>query len=217
MKKIAVILGGCGTKDGSEINETVTLLLALDQHGVKYQCFAPDRNQYQVINHLTGETVDEERNMIVEAARIVRGEILPLTEFNADDFDGLAIPGGAGIANNLFTYFTDGMQMTVLHEVRDAIVAIHKQNKPIAAMCIAPVLLANVLDDITITLGDENCGPARDILNMGAHHQATKNGEVACDLKNKIFTTPCFMLDATLKDIYEGAYNMVKEFVKNLD
>mgnify|MGYP003313358244 CR=1 FL=1 len=92
-----------------------------------------------------------------------------------------------------------------------------QQNKPIAAMCIAPVLLANVLDDITITLGDENCGPARDILNMGAHHQATKNGEVACDLKNKIFTTPCFMLDATLKDIYEGAYNMVKEFVKNLD
>ena len=101
MKKIAVILGGCGTKDGSEINETVTLLLALDQHGVKYQCFAPDRNQYQVINHLTGETVDEERNMIVEAARIVRGEILPLTEFNADDFDGLAIPGGAGIASHI--------------------------------------------------------------------------------------------------------------------
>lgn len=216
MKKIAVILGGCGTRDGSEINETVTLLLALDQHGIKYQCFAPDRNQYQVINHLTGDIVDEERNMLIESARIVRGEVLPLTEFNSDDFNGLAIPGGAGIANNLFTYFTDGMQMDVLPEVRESIIAIHNQGKPIAAMCIAPVLLAHVLKDITITLGNEECGPAKDILKMGAHHHATKNGEVACDLKNKIFTTPCFMLEATLKDIYEGAYNMVKEFVKEL-
>jgi enhancing lycopene biosynthesis protein 2 len=216
MKKVAVILGGCGTKDGSEINETVTLLLALDQHGVKYQCFAPNRNQYQVINHVTGEVVNEERNMMVEAARIVRGEILPLTEFIADEFDRLAIPVGAGIANNLFTYFIDGMNMTVLPEVREAIVAVNKQNKPIAAMCIAPVLLANVLDDITITLGSSNCGPAKDILKMGAHHQATKNGEVTADLKNKIFTTPCFMLDATLKDIYNGAYNMVEAFVKAL-
>lgn len=216
MKKIAVILGGCGTKDGSEINETVTLLLALDQHNVKYQCFAPDMNQYQVINHVTGEVVDEKRNMLVESARIVRGEILPLSEFNASDFDGLAIPGGAGIANNIFTYFIDGMQMTVLPEVRNAIVETNKQNKPIAAMCIAPVMLANVLNGITITLGNENCGPAKDIINMGAHHHATQNGEVACDLDNKIFTTPCFMLEATLKDIYEGAYNMVDEFVKAL-
>ena len=216
MKKVAVILGGCGTRDGSEINETVTLLLALDQHGVKYQCFAPDRNQYQVINHVTGEVVNEERNMMVESARIVRGEILPLTEFNANDYDGLAIPGGAGIANNLFTYFTDGMNMTVLLEVRDAIVAVNQQNKPIAAMCIAPVLLANVLNDITITLGSDDCGPAKDILEMGAHHEATKNGEYVADMQNKIFTTPCFMLDATLKDIYNCAYNMVEAFVKEL-
>lgn len=216
MKKIAVILGGCGTKDGSEINETVTLLLALDQHGIKYQCFAPDRNQYQVINHVTGEVVDEERNMMVESARIVRGEILPLTSFNANDFDGLAIPGGAGIANNLFTYFIDGMNMTVLPEVKDAIVSIRQQGKPIAAMCIVPVLLANVLNDITITLGNDNCGPAKDILEMGAHHKATKNGEVAIDSENKIFTTPCFMLDSTLKDIYNDAYNMVEAFAKAL-
>ncbi|MBO5848361.1 MAG: isoprenoid biosynthesis glyoxalase ElbB [Bacteroidales bacterium] len=216
MKNIAVILAGCGTKDGSEINETVTLLLALDQHGLKYQCFAPDANQYHVVNHLTGEVVNEERNMLVEAARIVRGEILPMTEFNADNFDGLAIPGGVGAANNLFTYFIDGMQMTVLPEVRDAIVKIHEQNKPIAAMCIAPVLLANVLNDITITLGNEECGPAKDILKMGAHHEATKNGEVTSDLKNKIFTTPCFMLESTLKDIYEDAYNLVDAFAKAL-
>lgn len=216
MKKIAVILGGCGTKDGSEINETVTLLLALDQHNIKYQCFAPDRDQYNVVNHYTGQVVAESRNMLVEAARIVRGEILPLTQFNADDFDGLAIPGGAGIANNLFTYFIDGMKMSVLPEVRDVIVSIHKQKKPIAAMCIAPVLLANVLEGITVTLGDDNCGPAKDVLLMGACHEATKNGGVTIDLENKIFTTPCFMLDATLKDIYADAYNMIEAYAKVL-
>ncbi len=216
MKKVAVILGGCGTKDGSEINETVTLLLALDQHNIKYQCFAPDRNQYQVVNHLTGEVVEEQRNMLVESARIVRGEILPLSDFNADMFDGLAIPGGAGIANNLFTYFIDGLKMTVLPEVRNAIEAIYTQKKPIAAMCIAPVLLANVLDNITITLGDNDCGPAKDILTMGAQHEEKANGEVACDEKNKIYTTPCFMLDATLKDIYEDAKNLIDAFEKAL-
>ena len=216
MKNIAVILAGCGTKYGSEINETVTLLLALDQHGLKYQCFAPDSNQHHVVNHVTGEVTNEERNMMVEAARIVRGEILPMSEFNADNFDGLAIPGGVGVANNIFTYFIDGMQMSVLPEVRDAIVKIHEQNKPIAAMCIAPVLLANVLNDITITLGSDECGPAKDVVKMGAHHSATKNGEVTSDLKNKIFTTPCFMLESTLKDIYEDAYNLVDAFAKAL-
>lgn len=216
MKKVAVILGGCGTKDGSEINETVTLLLALDQHGIGYQCFAPDCDQYQVVNHFTGEVTDEKRNMLVESARIVRGEILPLAQFDASNFDGLAIPGGAGIAKNLFTYFIDGMQMTVLDEVRNAIVETHKQNKPIAAMCIAPVLLASVLKNITITLGDANCGPAKDVVEMGACHSETKNGEVVIDLENKIFTTPCFMLESTLKVIYQDAYNLVDAFKKSL-
>ena len=104
MKNFAVLLGGCGTKDGSEINETVCLLLALDQHGIKYQCFAPDLDQFEVINHITGEPMNEKRNMMVEAARIVRGEILPLSQFSAERFDALVIPGGAGIAKNLFTY-----------------------------------------------------------------------------------------------------------------
>lgn len=216
MKKVAVILGGCGTKDGSEINETVTLLLALDQHNIKYQCFAPDRNQYQVVNHLTGEVVEEQRNMLVESARIVRGEILPLSDFNADMFDGLAIPGGAGIANNLFTYFIDGLNMTVLPEVKKAIEVIHSQKKPIAAMCIAPVLLAGVLNNIKITLGSSDCGPAKDVITMGTQHEERANGEVACDDENKIYTTPCFMLNATLKDIYEDAKNLIDVFEKAL-
>lgn len=213
MKNFAVLLGGCGTKDGSEINETVCLLLALDQHGIKYQCFAPDLDQFEVINHITGEPMNEKRNMMVEAARIVRGEILPLSQFSAERFDALVIPGGAGIAKNLFTYFVNGINMQVLPGVKEAIMAMHQQQKPIGAMCIAPVVLAKVLGNIHITLGSDNCQPAHDIKVMGAKHIAASNGDVVSDLENKIFTTPCFMLNATLKDIYEDAWNLVEAMI----
>ena len=213
MKNFAVLLGGCGTKDGSEINETVCLLLALDQHGIKYQCFAPDLDQFEVINHITGEPMNEKRNMMVEAARIVRGEILPLSQFSAERFDALVIPGGAGIAKNLFTYFVNGINMQVLPGVKEAITAMHQQQKPIGAMCIAPVVLAKVLGNIHITLGSDNCQPAHDIKVMGAKHIAASNGDVVSDFENKIFTTPCFMLNATLKDIYEDAWNLVEAMI----
>lgn len=213
MKKFAVILSGCGTSDGSEINETVTLLLALDQHGIKYQCFAPDRDQYHVVDHFTGKILKEKRNMLSEAARISRGDIKPLSEFKADDFDGLAIPGGVGTGMNLFTYFVDGVNMTVLPEVEKAILDIHAQGKPICAMCIAPMLLAKVLKNIDITLGDSGCKPAQDAKAFGTNVISAGNGEVVSDLKNKIYTTPCFMLNATLKDIYNDAFNLVEAMV----
>ena len=210
MKKVAVILGGCGSCDGSEINETVMALLALDQHGIQYQCFAPDRDQYEVINSLTGTVMMERRNMMVEAARIARGEVKPLRSLDASDFDALVIPGGAGIAKNLFTYFINGVEMTVLPEVEKAIRDIHAQGKPIGAMCIAPVVVAKVLGNVSVTLGDDNCTPAKDIKTFGASHIATEQGGLAVDMENKIFTTPCFMLKSTLKDIYEGAYKMIE-------
>ncbi|GMA80461.1 hypothetical protein GCM10025880_68800 [Methylorubrum aminovorans] len=51
MKKIAVVLSGCGVFDGAEINEAVLTLLALEERGITYQCFAPDKPQL-TINHL---------------------------------------------------------------------------------------------------------------------------------------------------------------------
>ena len=157
--------------------------------------------------------MNEKRNMMVEAARIVRGEILPLSQFSAERFDALVIPGGAGIAKNLFTYFVNGINMQVLPGVKEAITAMHQQQKPIGAMCIAPVVLAKVLGNIHITLGSDNCQLAHDIKVMGAKHIAASNGDVVSDLENKIFTTPCFMLNATLKDIYEDAWNLVEAMI----
>ena len=214
MKKVAVILAGCGTRDGSEINETVTLLLALDQHNIEYQAFAPDENQYEVDNHVTGQCTMEKRNMMVEAARIVRGKIMPLSMFNASNFDALLFPGGSGAAKNIFTYAIDGINFKVNKEVEKAIKDIHAQGKPIGAMCIAPLMVAKVLGNVNVTMGSGNCRQAKELPMIGCKHTETTHGEVAIDKENKIYSTPCFMLDATLKDVYQGAWNLVEAMIK---
>ena len=214
MKKAAVILAGCGTMDGSEINETVTLLLALDQHNVEYQAFAPDAYQAEVWNHATGKRAEERRNMLVEAARIVRGNILPLTKFHADDFDALLFPGGSGAAKNIFTYAYDGINFKVNKEVEKAIKDIHAQGKPIGAMCIAPLMVAKVIGNVNVTMGSSECRQAKELAMIGCKHTETTHGGVAIDKENKIYSTPCFMLDATLKDVYQGAWNLVEAMIK---
>ena len=215
MRKVAVILAGCGPKDGSEIQETLTLLLALDQHNIEYHCFAPNENQYHVINHVTGEVMDESRNVMVEAARIVRGDIAPIEMFKAEEFDALLFPGGFGAAKNLFTYAIDGADFTVNKYVEKAIKDMHSQNKPIGGMCIAPIMIAKVLGNVNVTVGCDSYPQADDVRAFGCTHTETQNGGVAIDKENKIFTTPCYMLNATLKDIYDCAWNMV-EAMKDL-
>ena len=214
MKKVAVILAGCGTMDGSEINETVTLLLALDQHDIEYLAFAPDAYQAEVWNHATGKRAEERRNMLVEAARIVRGNIFPLTKFNADDFDALLFPGGSGAAKNIFTYAYDGINFKVHKDVEKAIKDIHAQGKPIGAMCIAPLMVAKVLGNVNVTMGSGECRQAKELAMIGCKHTETTHGGVAIDKDNKVFSTPCFMLDARLKDVYQGAWNLVEEMIK---
>ena len=215
MKKVAVILAGCGTMDGSEINETVTLLLALDQHDIEYQAFAPDAYQAEVYNHAAGRRAEERRNMLVEAARIVRGNILPLNKFNADDFDALFFPGGSGAAKNIFTYAYDGINFKVNKEVEKAIHDIHAQGKPIGAMCIAPLMVAKVIGNVNVTMGSGECRQAKELTQIGCKHTETTHGGVAIDKENKIYSTPCFMLDASLKDVYQGAWNLVEAMIKN--
>lgn len=215
MRKVAVILAGCGPKDGSEIQETLTLLLALDQHNIEYHCFAPNENQYHVINHVTGEVMNESRNVMVEAARIVRGDIAPIEMFKAADFDALFFPGGFGAAKNLFTYAIDGADFSVNRDVEKAVKDMHAQNKPIGAMCIAPIMVAKVLGNVNVTVGSDSYPQADDVRAFGCTHTETQNGGVAIDMENKIFTTPCYMLNATLKDIYDCAWNMV-EAMKDL-
>lgn len=218
MKKFAVVLAGCGHKDGAEINEAVSLLLAIDQHHCEYQCFAPDRQQTEVVDHLTGKQVaGEKRNIMTEAARIARGNILPLDQFKAEDYDALFFPGGFGAAKNLCDYAFKGADMMVQPDVTRAILEMHEAKKPIGAMCIAPVMLARLIPGVCVTLGAEGSPVADQVRGWGAEHVQTENGDVCADNEDLVFTTPAFMLDASLKDIYDGAYNMVEAIVDYLD
>ncbi len=73
MKKFAVVLSGCGVYDGAEIQEATLSMLAIAKQGCRYEIFAPDTKQHHVINHITGDEMEESRNVLVEAARIARG------------------------------------------------------------------------------------------------------------------------------------------------
>ena len=206
-RKVAVILAGCGVFDGSEIHETVLTLLALDRLGASYQCFAPDVPQAHVINHLKGEVADgESRNVLVEAARIARGEIKALSEFKAADFDAIAFPGGFGAAKNLSTFAFDGAECTVNADVERALKDMVAASKPISALCITPAIIARVLEGAEVTIGSDKA-TADAIQAMGAKHTVTTHSEVVIDARYKLVTTPCYMLDATVSQIADGAMN----------
>lgn len=156
MKKVAVVLSGCGVFDGSEIHEATSTLIALSMRGIAYQCFAPNIPQHQVINHLTGEEMNESRNVLVESARIARGDIKDLGDFSAEEYDAVIFPGGFGVAKNLCNLAFDGAACEVNEEIRKVIV----------------------------------------------------------DEKYKLVTSPCYMLDATIAEVFQGALNVVDEVIQ---
>lgn len=210
-KKIAVILAGCGVMDGSEIHEAVCTLLAIDRQGAKAQCFAPDIPQAHVINHMTGaEMPGEKRNVLIESARIARGQIMPLSEYIARDYDGLIFPGGFGAAKNLFTLAFDGPDFTVNADVERAVLETRENGKPIGALCISPVLLAKLIPGATVTIGNDPDTATAIEGPLGGVHEIKTHGELAIDETNKLVTTPCYMLDASIAQIAEGADNLVR-------
>ncbi len=215
MKKFAVVLSGCGVFDGAEIHEATLSLLAIAQAGAQYELFAPDIVQYHVVNHLSGELMTETRNVLVESARIARGKIRPLSNFDASAFDAILFPGGFGVAKNLSDLAFQGAECKVNLEVEDAIKAMLLARKPIGALCIAPAVVARVIKGVQVTIGtDEETAAA--INAMGGKHVTTNHGEVVEDTAHKVFSTPCYMLDATIIDIYNGANNVVQLMMESL-
>lgn len=213
MKKIAVVLSGCGVYDGAEIHESTLTMLAIAQQGAAYQCFAPDMDQTHVVNHLTGEEMVEKRNVLVEAARIARGDIKPLSEYNPAEYDAIVFPGGFGAAKNLCTFAFDGPDCSVNPDVETAIRSTVIAEKPVGALCISPAVVAKVLGDVNVTIGQDK-GTAEAIEKLGATHTTTTHGEIVVDEKYKLVTTPCYMLDATIGQIAEGANNIVAKILE---
>ena len=216
MKRFAVVLSGNGVFDGSEIHEAVMTLLAIDNNKSEYQVFAPDIEQHHVLNHLTGEEMNEKRNVLIESARIARGNAKALSEYDVKDFDALILPGGFGAAKNLSTFAFDGANCSVNPAVENAILSTHQAGKPIGALCIAPVILAKVLGNVKLTIGQDQ-GTADAIETMGGKHFKTQAREITIDHDNKIVTNPCYMLDSSIADIQEGAKNVVEAMLEMMD
>lgn len=213
MKKFAVVLAGSGVFDGAEIHEATLTLYAIMKHGATYEIFAPDIPQHHVVNHLTGEETDETRNVLVESARIARGAIKDLREYKAADFDGIVFPGGFGVAKNLSTVALHGPDARVNEDVVRAVKETNNAGKPIGALCIAPAMMAKIFEDATVTIGQDP-GTIEAIEKMGGTHIHTTHGDVVYDDKLNLFSTPCYMLDANILQIAEGADNIVSAMLK---
>ena len=208
-KNVAVILSGCGVYDGAEIHESVITLLRLDQRGAKVQCFAPDIAQLHVINHLTGEPMPETRNVLVESARIARGEIKDIREARVEDFDALIIPGGFGAAKNLSSFATEGAACSVQADVLNLAEAFAEAGKPIGLMCISPAIAAKIYGPGVICTIGTDADTAAAVSKMGGTHQECEVSEIVEDKARKLVSTPAYMLAQSISDAASGINKLV--------
>jgi enhancing lycopene biosynthesis protein 2 len=220
-KKIGVLLSGCGVMDGSEIHEATLTLYFLDKQGVEIVCMAPNKEQFDVVNHIAGAPVagapvQEKRNVMIEAARIARGKIQDVKAVKTEELDALIVPGGSGAAKNLCTFAKDGADCCIDEDVAALLRKLHRAHKPIGALCIAPVVIAKLFGgefSPEITIGTDP-GTASALEKMGARHKQAKVDEIVVDDKNKIVTTPCYMLARSIKEVGAGVEKLVAKIVE---
>ncbi len=214
-KKIGVLLSGCGVYDGSEIHEAVLTMLFLDRAGAEIICMAPDMPQQHVINHITNETMAEKRNVLLESARIARGDIQDLKDVSSRDLDALIIPGGFGAAKNLSDFAEKGPDATVHPEVNRILEEMVTAGKPVGAICIAPATLTRALSAKSpeVTIGNDT-GTASAITTMGGIHHDCTVDMIHVDDKNRIVTTPAYMLGPGIKDVAVGIEKLVEKVME---
>lgn len=210
MKRVAIILSGCGVFDGAEIHESVLTLLYLAKKGAEYQCFAPDIDQYHVVNHMSGDVAEgETRNVLVESARIARGQIAALDALNVEEFDALILPGGFGAAKNLCTFALAGAEADFNPQVIAVCKAFAEAGKPAGYACIAPALMAQVYGQgIALTVGNDT-ETAQALEQMGAVHKSCAVDDVVIDKAHKVVSTPAYMLAANILEASDSIEAMV--------
>ncbi len=207
--KFAIVLAGCGVYDGAEIHEATLTMLAIAKKGDTYDIFAPNINQYHVVNHLSGEEEkNQTRNVLVESARIARGQISDLQNYTPDNYDALVLPGGYGVAKNLSDFAFKGADCQINNLLEEAIKKTHQANKIIAALCIAPVIVAKILAPALVTIGNDQDTNTQ-ISKMNSQFKNTEeNTEVIVDKLNKIYSTPCYMTSKNIAEVYNGIENL---------
>ncbi|MCA9422001.1 MAG: isoprenoid biosynthesis glyoxalase ElbB [Nitrospira sp.] len=215
MKKVAVILSGCGFLDGAEITEAISTLIAIGQNGADYKVFALNK-EVEETNHLTQKSTGQKRNVLQEAARIARGDIQPLEQLKAQDFDALAFPGGFGAALHLCDFAKKGSGGHIDPQVARVVKEFVDSHKPIAAICIAPAIMALALGKkgVNVTIG-EDAGTASELEKTGAKHQNCAVEHYVVDHSNKVITTPAYMYgSARPHQIFAGVSGAIAELIK---
>lgn len=214
--KVAVILSGCGVFDGSEVQEAVVTLLCLDQQGAKTTCFAPDKAQADVVNHVTGEKQQNTRNTMVEAARIARGDIKPLADLDVNQFDAIILPGGLGAGKNLSDFMEKSTVCSVDAELEKILKAANRAGKPLGFICLSPIIAARVFgpQGVVVTMGNN-----QDLTTAANTMQATTKPctatQICVDDKNKIYSTPAYIEATSISELYEGINALVKKVLEN--
>ena len=213
MSKIGVVLSGCGVNDGSEIHESVITMLELDRAGAEMVLMAPNIDQLHVINHATGEEMEDSRNVLIESARISRGNIEDIAGVTSENLDALIFPGGFGVAKNLSDYAMAGMECSINPDVLRLSREVHNDGKPIGVICIAPAIMAKILAGETeLTIGfDEHT--ASDIDAMGAKHVLCPVDEIVVDKEKKVVSTPAYMEAQSIKQAASGIEKLVAEIL----
>jgi enhancing lycopene biosynthesis protein 2 len=216
MSRVAVVLSGCGVFDGTEIQEAVLTLLALDRAGAQYQCLAPNKNQLHVVDHVSKKPTGETRNVLVESARIARGHVKDLATASVEEFDAVILPGGFGAAKNLCSFAEKGAQCEVDPALKKFLTAMHQAKKPIGAICISPVIVAKVFGangSPKVTIGTDP-ETANAIEAMGAEHMGCPVDDFIVDEQAKIVTTPAYMLARSLREAADGIEKLVVEVLR---
>lgn len=215
MTRVAFVLNGCGHRDGSEIHEAVVAMLALEETGAVVLPVAPNKPQVKVLSHVDGKPLVGSRNMFEESARIARGKLRDLAAVNIDEFDAVVIPGGNGTAYNLCTFADLGIAMSVEPSLVSLLTAAHKAKKPIGAICIAPVILAKLFgpSGAELTIGHDPDVAAK-VQQLGAKHIACAASDCVIDRKNRLVTTPAYMLGETVRDIAPGIRKLAEAVVR---
>lgn len=213
MKKVAVILSGSGVFDGAEIHEAVLALHAIEKQGASWHCFAPNIDQLHVINHKTGEEMDETRNVLVEAARIARGNIEDVAKLNVDDFDALLLPGGFGAAKNLTDFAVKGAECSINTHVASACRAFANAAKPAGYLCIAPVIMPMIYENgVKGTIGNDSAVAAAFNAMGGTHAECTVDN-IVYDEEHKVLSTPAYMLAESISEAATGIEKLVEKLL----
>ncbi|XP_026151584.1 glutamine amidotransferase-like class 1 domain-containing protein 3A, mitochondrial [Mastacembelus armatus] len=220
-KRVAVVLAGCGVYDGSEIHEASAVLVHLSRGGASVNMFAPNTDQMHVVDHLKGEPSQEKRNVLVESARLARGDIQDLSKLSVKDHDAVIVPGGFGAAKNLCTWAVQGKDCSINEQVKAMLQAFHDEGKPIGLCCISPVLAAKVFPGCEVTVGVEKddkypdtTDTAAAINQLGCKHVSKSVDQSHVDEKNKLVTTCAFMCKAPIHEIFDGIGSMVQDVLK---